>query len=93
MLLCRGGRIYTGITPDVAARFARHRAGKGGAFTRSFAPLRVLAAMRCASRGEALKAEYALKQFARGDKLRWAREWRWRPVSRSPAGSARRRSG
>lgn len=95
MLLCRGGRIYTGITPDVSARFARHRAGKGGAFTRSFPPLRVLAAMACGSRSAALKAEHALKQLARPDKQRWARQWRWRAASRrSPAaGSAARRSG
>lgn len=78
MLACAGGRVYTGITPDVAARFARHRAGRGGAFTRSFRPRRVLAAMPCPSRGEALRAEYALKQLARPDKLRWASRWRWR---------------
>ena len=78
MLLCRGGRIYTGITPDVRQRYARHRAGKGGAFTRSFPPLRVLAAMPCASRGEALKLEYALKQRDPAGKRRWARQWRWR---------------
>ena len=81
MLECKGGRIYTGVTPDVAGRFARHRAGKGGAFTRSFPPRRILAAMRCASRGEALSAEHALKQLARPDKLAWAREWRWRKAA------------
>jgi len=94
MLLCRGGRIYTGVTPDVAARFARHRAGQGGAFTRSFPPLRVLAAMACEDRSAALKTEHALKQLARADKQRWARAWRWRPATRSPpAGSGPRRSG
>jgi putative endonuclease len=81
MLKCRGNCIYTGITPDVRARFVKHRAGAGGAFTRSHPPLRILAAMPCASRSEALKAEYALKQLARPDKQRWAREWRW-PVAR-----------
>ena len=78
MLECAGGRVYTGITPDVAARFAAHRAGRGGAFTRSFRPRRVLGAMRCASLGEALRIEYALKRLARADKLRWAGQWRWR---------------
>lgn len=94
MLLCRGGRIYTGITPDVAARYARHRAGRGGAFTRSFPPLRVLAAMPCADRSAALKAEHALKQLARPDKQRWARQWPWRRTTRSPARvPASRRTG
>lgn len=94
MLLCRGGRIYTGITPDVATRYARHRAGRGGAFTRSFPPLRVLAAMPCMDRGAALKAEHALKQLARPDKQRWARQWRWRRPTRSlPATRPSRPSG
>jgi putative endonuclease len=73
MLECAGGRIYTGVSPDVAARFEKHRAGAGGAFTRSFPPRRILAAQRCAGRGEALSAEHALKQLERPDKLAWAR--------------------
>ena len=85
MLECKGGRIYTGVTPDLTGRYARHRAGKGGAFTRSFPPRRILAAMRCASRGAALSAEHALKQLARPEKLRWAREWRWRKAPRRPS--------
>ena len=72
MLECRGGRIYTGIARDVTRRFAQHCAGTGAAYTRGFKPLRVLAQQSCASRGAALKAEYALKQLSRGDKLRWA---------------------
>jgi putative endonuclease len=92
MLECAGGRVYTGITPDVAARFVKHCAGAGGAFTRSFPPLRVLAAKRCGTRSAALKAEYALKQLAPAAKRRWAGEWRWR-ATRIPRGSGRRRSG
>ena len=84
MLECAGGRIYTGVSPDVAARFARHRAGAGGAFTRSFPPKRILAAKRCAGRGKALSAEYALKQLERPAKLAWARSNRF--VIRAKAG-------
>src|SRR5690242_20313716 len=65
MLECAGGRIYTGVTPDVAGRFEKHRTGRGGAFTRSFPPRRILAARRCGPRGKALSAEHALKQLAR----------------------------
>ena len=78
MLECRGGRLYTGVSPDVAARFEAHRRGRGAAFTRSFPPRRILAAMRCDGRGEALSAEHAVKQLARPEKLRWARRWRWK---------------
>ena len=80
MLECAGGRIYTGVSPDVAARFEKHRAGRGGAFTRSFPPIRILAAKRCASRSAALKAEHALKQLDRPRKLAWvSRRRRVRP--------------
>ena len=72
MIECTGQRIYTGITPDVAARFEKHKSGRGAAFTRINPPLRVLAAKRCGSRSQALKTEYRLKQRTRADKLRWA---------------------
>jgi putative endonuclease len=77
MLECAGGRVYTGVTPDVAARFAVHCRGRGGAFTRSFRPVRILAARRCGARGKALSAEAALKQLPRPQKLAWARRFRW----------------
>ena len=85
MLECDGGRVYTGITPDVPGRFAVHCAGKGGAFTRSFPPRRVLAAKRCGTRGAALQMEYALKQLPPSGKRRWAREFAWRRATRSAA--------
>jgi putative endonuclease len=91
MLECAGGRIYTGVSPDVAARFAKHRAGAGGAFTRSFPPRRILAARRCAGRGAALSAEHALKQLERPDKLAWARRNRWKKKLRPAAARGTRR--
>jgi putative endonuclease len=92
MLECAGGRIYTGVTPDVAARFEKHRAGAGGAFTRSFPPRRILAAKRCAGRGAALSAEHGLKQLARHAKLAWARRNKF-PISRASAAVGSRRAG
>ncbi|MDX2298217.1 MAG: GIY-YIG nuclease family protein, partial [Xanthomonadaceae bacterium] len=35
LLECRGGRLYTGITVDVARRFAQHVNGKGARYTRA----------------------------------------------------------
>lgn len=72
MLECQGAKIYTGITTDVAARFAKHRAGKGAAYTRANKPLRVLAIKRSADRSRASKLEAQLKKMPRPDKLRWA---------------------
>jgi putative endonuclease len=94
MLECAGGRIYTGVTPDVTARFTAHRAGRGGAFTRGFPPLRILRAKRCATRGAALRLEHALKQLARPAKLEWAAGAPWptgapRLRARRPRGARR----
>lgn len=72
MLECRGGRVYTGIALDVVARFEKHCAGKGAAFTRINPPVHVLAAKRCRDRSSALKAEARLKKLPRAEKLIWA---------------------
>ena len=64
VLECRDGSLYTGIAIDVAARFAKHAAGKGGRYTRSHPPARVLAQFAYPDRSGASKAEYAIKQLA-----------------------------
>jgi TonB family protein len=69
---CADGTLYVGVARDVAARIARHDAGKGARYTRGRGPLRVLATRRCATRGDALRLEWALKQLPREDKLAMA---------------------
>ena len=68
LLECQGGSYYAGIALDVEQRFIQHVLGRGARYTRAHTPLRVLAARCYASKGEALKAEYALKQLARRNK-------------------------
>ncbi len=68
LIECAGERLYAGITNDLAARFAAHRAGRGARFTKAFPPLRIVAACLLPSRSEALKAEYALKRQPRAAK-------------------------
>jgi putative endonuclease len=63
LLECRGGRIYTGIATDVDRRLAEHRAGRGARFTRAHPPVRELARIACAGRGDALRAEAAIKRL------------------------------
>ena len=77
MLECKGDRIYTGVTPDLATRYDKHCSGKGAKFTRSFPPKRILAVKKCRTRETAQSQEYALKQLARPDKLVWAKKWQW----------------
>lgn len=69
LLECDGGRFYAGIALDVEQRFYQHLLGVGAKFTRSFPPLRVLAARAYPSRGDALRAELVLKGLPRARKL------------------------
>ena len=68
LLECADGSIYTGITVDVAARYAAHAAGRGARYTRSHPPARVLASFEYADRASASKAEYAMKQLSATEK-------------------------
>jgi len=61
LIECEGGSIYTGITVDVAARYAAHASGKGARYTRSYPPRRLLAAVEYPDRSAAAKAEYVMK--------------------------------
>ena len=71
LLECAGERLYAGVTNDLAARFEAHVDGRGARFTRAFPPVRIVAASELPSRSQALKAEYALKQQPRSNKLRF----------------------
>ncbi len=68
LIECAGERLYAGITNDLAARFAAHRAGRGARFTKAFPPVRIVAACELGSRSLALKAEHALKRQPRSAK-------------------------
>jgi putative endonuclease len=69
---CRDGNIYTGITVDVAARYAAHANGKGARYTRSHPPLRLLTVIDYPDRSSASAAEYAVKQMSAVEKRAYA---------------------
>lgn len=71
LIECSDGSIYTGITVDVAARYAAHAAGKGARYTRSHPPRCLLAVVEYADRSEASRAEYAVKQWSPAQKRAW----------------------
>jgi putative endonuclease len=75
LLECKNGRLYSGVTTDLAARFNKHKRGKGGMFTRLNPPRRIVAAMMFENRAEASKAEYRMKQLSAAQKLRIASGW------------------
>ncbi|WP_246795705.1 GIY-YIG nuclease family protein [Burkholderia perseverans] len=63
LIECDDGSVYTGITTDVDARFARHANGTGARYTRSRKPRAVLAAFPLADRSIASRAEYWVKRL------------------------------
>lgn len=69
---CCDGTLYTGYATDVAARVKVHNgegAGKTAArYTRGRRPVTLVYSEVCASRGEALKREHAIKQLTRIEK-------------------------
>lgn len=65
---CADGSIYTGGARDVAARIAEHDAGKGAKYTRGRGPLHVLAVRPCATQGNALRPELAVKRLPKDAK-------------------------
>jgi len=69
---CESGAWYTGVSNDPERRFRMHAAGKGAKFMRMDHPKRIMAAKACASKGEALSLEAAVKRLSRDEKRKWA---------------------
>lgn len=63
LIECVDRSIYTGITNDVAARYAAHANGRGARYTRSHPPQRLLATVAYPDRSAAARAEWAVKQL------------------------------
>ena len=64
LIECTDGSIYTGITVNVAARYAEHASGKGARYMRSHPPRRLLAAIEYPDRAAASRAEYRTKRLS-----------------------------
>ena len=71
LLECRGGSLYTGISNNVEKRYAAHVAGKGARYTRSFPPERIALVLEFTDKGEALRAELAVKAMSAAQKRAW----------------------
>ena len=69
LLRCRDGSLYAGATNDLRRRLSAHQAGRGGAYTRSRRPVRVVYSERQPDRSAALRREAALKRLTRRAKL------------------------
>lgn len=75
ILECSDGSLYTGYTNRLAHRLETHQAGKGAKYTRARLPVKLVYCETCATKSEALKREYAVKQLVREDKLKLVRSY------------------
>lgn len=69
VLLCKNQSLYTGITTDPHRRFKEHKAGKGGAYTRSHTPIKIVYLEKAESKSAALRREMEIKNWKRKEKL------------------------
>ena len=67
---CRDGSLYTGITNDLERRLRAHNEGRGARYTRARRPVIVVHQEPCATRGEALRREAALRRLDVREKRR-----------------------
>jgi putative endonuclease len=70
LVRCHDGSLYTGITTDVARRFAEHKGGKGeGAkYLRGRGPLKLVFQEKLGSRSLALGVESKVKKLSKARK-------------------------
>lgn len=70
ILLCEDGSFYTGSSNDVEKRFLDHKNGKGGRYTRSHKPTKLIYQEQFKTQSEALKRERQIKDLSREKKIR-----------------------
>jgi len=69
ILLCSDGSLYTGWSNNPNVRVIDHKSGKGGRYTRSHKPIKLLYTERLSSKSEALKRESQIKGWSRQKKI------------------------
>jgi putative endonuclease len=68
VLECGDGSYYTGWTNNLVKRVRSHQSGKGGKYTRSRLPVRLIKKWRAKDRSEAMKKESLFKSLSRREK-------------------------
>lgn len=69
ILLCEDGSLYTGYSNDVEQRFSDHKNGKGGHYTRSHKPVKLIYQETSETKSKALKRERQIKGWSREKKI------------------------
>ena len=69
ILKCSDGSLYTGTTTDISRRIIEHNNKKGGSYTRSRLPVKLLYKENHSTKSQALKREIQIKALTRNKKL------------------------
>ena len=70
ILCCGDGTLYSGWTNDLKKRLKAHNEGKGGRYTRSRMPVKLVYSEELSSREGAMRRECAIKRLTRCEKLK-----------------------
>ncbi|OGC92472.1 hypothetical protein A3D85_03015 [Candidatus Amesbacteria bacterium RIFCSPHIGHO2_02_FULL_47_9] len=70
ILLCQDGSFYTGSSSNPRQRFLDHQNGKGGAYTRSHKPIKIVYTEELPDKSSALKRESQIKGWSRQTKIK-----------------------
>lgn len=70
ILLCRDKSLYTGITDNLQRRFIEHKEDRGGRYTRSHKPVKIVYSEKLSSKSKALKREMEIKNWSRAEKIK-----------------------
>lgn len=70
ILECSDGTLYTGWTNDIEKRLKTHNGGKGGKYTRSRLPVKLVYLEEFETPNEARSREWHIKKLSREEKLK-----------------------
>ena len=68
---CKDDSLYAGYTNNLKIRIKLHNEGKGAKYTCARRPVRLVYSKGFSTKSEAMKAEYAFKQWDRNKKLNY----------------------
>lgn len=68
ILRCRDGSLYTGWTNDLQKRLASHQSGRGAKYTKARRPVELVYSERFATKEEAMRREWQIKQLTKAQK-------------------------
>ena len=68
ILRCGDGSFYTGWTNNLGKRLEAHNAGRGGRYTRSRLPVKLVYSESFDTKNEAMRREAAIKKLTRQEK-------------------------